>query len=196
MRILGAATLVGVGPEGMFGTHVPLMLDAEPAPLGRLCCHVARSNPQGAALRSASEVMVVYQGPQRYISPAWYPAKLESGKVVPTWNYVTIHAYGTARVIDDPEWLLRHVSELTDWHERNTPEPWKVSDAPPEYIAGLCKAIAGIEITLTRIEGKWKVSQNRTDADRKGVVAGLRAKGDAASLVMADLVAQAPREGD
>jgi len=194
MRNLGAATVVSVGPEGLMGTHVPLALHPHPAPLGTLCCHFARGNPHASLLQSAPEVMVIYQGPQRYITPAWYPTKQETGKVVPTWNYVAIHAYGSATLSHDPGWLLRHVSELTDWHERDAAQPWKVSDAPADYIAAMCKAIVGVEIKLSRIEGKWKVSQNRTQAERKGVIAGLGEIGDPASRAMADLVAQADPE--
>jgi transcriptional regulator len=152
--------------------------------------HVARANPVWREARTDAEVLVVFQGPQVYITPAWYATKAETGKVVPTWNYVLVEARGRLLVRDDAAWVHALVSGLTDLHEsaRELPSgdaPWKVSDAPDGYIAATQRAIVGIEIEITSIKGKWKVSQNRSAADRAGVVSGLQAVGrnDVATLV-------------
>jgi transcriptional regulator len=179
--------LIRAHPFAQLVTGGTAGLEADPAnsPNGTLRGHLARANGQLAALRQGSEALVIFQGLQAYVSPSWYPSKGEHGKVVPTWNYVAVHAWGAPRVIDDPAWLLRLVGELTDAHERDRASPWAVSDAPEEFIDGMLKAIVGIEIPIDRIEGKWKVSQNRSEPDRRGVVEGLRAAGDE---LMADLV--------
>jgi len=137
--------------------------------------------------------MAIFQGPHGYITPAYYATKAATGEVVPTWNYATVHAYGPLRVIDDPAWLRRFVEQLTDRHEANRhaltgAEPWKVSDAPAPYLDRLVKAIVGIELPIARIEGKWKVSQNRPADDRAGVVAGLSSDGDPVQRAMAELL--------
>lgn len=198
MRNIGVAAIVGVGPEGLIATHAPVFVDPVPTPEGKwgtLRCHFAKANPHAAALETTQEVLAIFQGPQSYITPAWYPTKQETGKVVPTWNYIAIHAYGKARVVNDAAWLLNHVSELTDFFEQEkmqgNEKSWKISDAPEEYIERMCKGITGIEIPLARLEGKWKLSQNRTLPERKGVVAGLQAERTGPSQMMADLVEQA-----
>lgn len=188
MRGLGACTLVSQGPEGLLATHLPIELDPAPAPWGTLRCHLARANPHWQALGPEREVLAIFQGPQGYVSPGWYATKRETGKAVPTWNYVAIHARGTARTYDDPERLLAHVTALTARHEAGRAEPWAPADAPADFIAAQLKAIVGVEVPLAHVEGKWKVSQNRTRADREGVVAGLHAQGDADSRTLADLV--------
>ena len=179
------AQLVTAGGQGIEANPLPMLIDPEPSPNGTLRGHLARGNGQVAALREGAEALVIFQGPQAYISPSWYPGKAEHGKVVPTWNYVAVHAWGRPRVIDDPTWLRRLVGDLTDTHERGRPNPWSADDAPEDFIAAQLKAIVGIEILIDRIEGKCKVSQNRSEPDRRGVVEGLRAEGDE---VMADLV--------
>jgi len=179
------AQLVTVGAQGLEANPLPMLIDPEASPNGTLRGHLARGNGQVAALREGAEALVIFQGPQAYISPAWYPGKAEHGKVVPTWNYVAVHAWGKPKVIDDPAWLRRLVGDLTDRHEHGRPNPWSVDDAPEDFIAAQLKAIVGIEIPIDRIEGKWKVSQNRSEPDRRGVVEGLRAAGDE---VMAGLV--------
>jgi transcriptional regulator len=135
------------------------------------------------------ECLVVFQGAQEYITPSWYPTKHQTQKAVPTWNYVTVHAWGRPRVVEDPAWLRRQLEDLTLLKEGGRPEPWKVDDAPAPYVAAQIKGIVGVEIPIDRIEGKWKVSQNRSEADRAGVVAGLRGEGASAGA-MAELVAE------
>jgi transcriptional regulator len=194
MAEIGAAAIVSQGPEGLIATHAPIQVLPEPAPWGGIRCHFARPNPHAAQIAAAGEVLLIFQGPQGYISPSWYPSKKQTGKVVPTWNYVAIHAYGRARTIEDPAWLRRHLGALTEGQERRYALPWRIDDAPAEFIDGLTKAIVGIEIALSRIEGKWKASQNRPEADRLGVIAGLRGQGDDNSLKLADLVQAAHSE--
>ncbi len=153
---------------------IPFVLDADPAGgPGILRAHVARANPVWQASQSAGESLVVFQGAHGYISPAWYPSKAEHGKVVPTWNYITVHGRGTVRGIEDADWLHAFVTRLTDRHEGTRPAPWAVSDAPADYVDAMLRAIVGIEIVLTSLAGKWKVSQNRSAADRDGVAHGL-----------------------
>lgn len=167
--------------------HIPFLLDPTRGPLGTLVGHVARANRVWKTA-STVESVVVFQGPQHYVSPGWYPSTQEHGKVVPTWNYAVVHAHGTPRVVDDRAWLRRHVGELTDVHEGYRAEPWRVADAPPSHIETLLQAIVGIEIEVSRLVGKWKTSQNRSPADRRGVVAGLEGMGDTESRRMAALV--------
>tara|TARA_R110002167_G_scaffold222826_6_gene427780 strand:- start:675 stop:1322 length:648 start_codon:yes stop_codon:yes gene_type:complete len=196
MRDIAAATIVCQGPDGLIASHVPIELDRDPAPHGRIRCHFARANPHAEIAAAAGELLLIFQGPQRYVTPSWYPSKPETGKVVPTWNYVAIHAYGTVeKSFSAPEELRRHLSAMTARHEAGFAQPWGLDDAPSDYIGMMCRAILGLEIRLSRIEGKWKVSQNRTPADRTGVIDGLRAEGDAASLQMADLVEAAANNG-
>ena len=183
------AQLVTAGGRGLQANPLPMLIDPEASPKGTLRGHLARGNDQVAALREGVEALVIFQGPQAYVSPAWYPSKDAPGpghgKVVPTWNYVAVHAWGMPRVIDDVAWLRRLVGDLTEAQERDRTNPWAVEDAPEEFIAGMLKAIVGIEIPIDRIEGKWKLSQNRPEPDRRGVVDGLRTDGN---TVMADLV--------
>ncbi len=177
------ATLVHAGPRGLAADHLPFLIDPEPGPYGTLRGHVARANPLWRAAAGA-EVLVVFQGPEAYVTPGWYPSKQETGKVVPTWNYVVVHAHGRLRTIDNAAWLRDLVGALTDRHEAPRASPWQVSDAPADFVAAQLQAIVGIEIPLERLQGKWKMSQNRTPADRDGVRAGLesRAAGDDAAV--------------
>lgn len=167
--------------------HIPFLLDTDRGPHGTLVGHVARANPVWRALTAAATV-AVFQGPEAYISPSWYPSKPVHGKVVPTWNYAVVHAHGTARVFDDRAQLLALVARLTALHEAPQAQPWQVTDAPADYIDTLLGAIVGIEITVQRWVGKWKVSQNRTLEDRLGVAAGLQTRGTAKTDAMAALV--------
>ncbi|HEX4234101.1 MAG TPA: FMN-binding negative transcriptional regulator [Caldimonas sp.] len=160
---------------------VPFILDAEGDAPGVLRAHVARANPVWTTARDDVDALVVFQGPHGYVSPAWYPSKAEHGKVVPTWNYLMVQARGRLRAIDDRAWLREFVTRLTDRHESGRTAPWAVGDAPGDFIDTMLGAIVGIELTLSSLVGKWKVSQNRGDADRKGVVEGLvRERGDTA----------------
>jgi transcriptional regulator len=185
--------LITSGPGGLMANPIPFLIDAGASPHGTLQCHMARANPQWRELDGLKECLVVFQGPQDYVSPSWYPTKLETGKVVPTWNYATVHAWGKPVVIDDPAWLRHQIDGLTLAREGLRPEPWKVDDAPPDFVTAQIKGIIGVEIPIGRIEGKWKVSQNRPEADRAGVVAGYRGQG-VAGASMADLVAQGTRK--
>jgi transcriptional regulator len=185
------ATLVTYGETGLEVNHLPFLLDPRRGESGTLRGHVARANPVWRQLSGTSESIAVFQGPECYISPAWYPSKQEHGKVVPTWNYAVVHAHGIAHTIEDGDWLLALVSELTDTHEAVNTLPWKVTDAPSEFIEKLIESIVGIEIPITKINGKWKVSQNRPPADRQGVIAGLQTSREEAAQAMAALVKHA-----
>ncbi len=188
MREIGAGIVVGTGPDGLIASHVPIELDATAGPNGTLRCHFAKPNPQADAIADGQELLVIFQGPQAYVSPNWYPSKHQTGKAVPTWNYVAVHAYGRAEMFDDPAKLQTHLAAMTDHFESPYQLPWKLSDAPDGYIDGMCQAIVGLEIEITRLEGKWKMSQNKSEHDVHGVINGLRAQGDEE---MADLVTQA-----
>jgi transcriptional regulator len=185
------AALVTYGDSGLEVNHLPFLVDSDRGEFGTLRGHVARANPVWRQLSATSETIAVFQGPECYISPGWYPSKQEHGKVVPTWNYAVVHAHGVAHAIEDGAWLLQLVSELTDTHEAASALPWKVTDAPAEFIDKLIESIVGIEIPISRINGKWKVSQNRPPADRLGVIAGLATRQDESSTAMAGLVQQA-----
>lgn len=182
---LGA--LVALTPAGLEANHIPFEIDPDPAPLGTLRGHIARANPLWRQT-AAAEVLVIFQGPSAYVSPSWYPTKRETGMVVPTWNYAVVHAHGVPRFIEDRAWLRSFVEALTDRHESGRPDPWRVSDAPSEFVDKLLGAIVGVEIPIARLIGKWKVSQNRPAADRAGVVEGLLRQGGEAAAAMADAV--------
>ncbi|CUJ53942.1 FMN-binding negative transcriptional regulator [Achromobacter dolens] len=179
--------LMTSGKGGLMANHIPCLLCPE-GPQGVLRLHMARANPQWQELAAGGECLVVFHGAQAYITPSWYATKAETHKVVPTWNFVAVHVWGQARIHDDPAWVRAQIGALTDAQEKARAQPWRVEDAPEDFIAAQMRAIVGVEIAITRIEGKWKVSQNRTVADRQGVAAGLaNEQGDA---VMAGLVAR------
>lgn len=188
---IGAAAVVGHGPDGIVATHVPIELDAAAGSQGVIRCHFARPNPHADAIAAGQELLLIFQGPQGYVTPSWYPSKHQTGKAVPTWNYIAIHAYGTAQTFDDPERIKAHLAALTDHFESPYAVPWKLGDAPDGFIDGMCRAVIGIEIEITRLEGKWKLSQNKAATDALGVVNGLRAAGGDANNAMADLVQEA-----
>jgi transcriptional regulator len=187
--------LISHGPQGLEANSIPFLIDAQASPLGTLQAHMARANGQWRGLSEASEVLVVFQGANHYITPSWYETKRETGKVVPTWNYVMVQARGRPRVIEDAVWLRAQIEALTRTNERTRAAPWAVSDAPADFIEAQIKAIVGVEIELTAIAGKWKASQNRPAADRLGVIAGLEELGDEASLEMARIVRDAAPKG-
>jgi transcriptional regulator len=187
-------TLVTLGEAGLEASHVPMLIDPEPAPYGTLMGHVSRANPQWRRPAAGVQALAMFLGPDAYISPAWYATKRQTGKVVPTWNYVAIHAYGEVRFFEDAERLLRLVTRLTETHEAGRPEPWAVSDAPPAFIRGQLKGIVGFELPIVRLEGKWKMSQNRTAEDRAGAVEGLRREGGAEEAVVAEIMVVAERK--
>lgn len=168
--------------------HIPFLVESNEGKYGRLIGHVARANPIWKTFSRTIESVVIFQGPQGYITPSWYPSKRAHGKAVPTWNYAVAHAFGVPRAIEDLEWLHEHVKNLSDLQESDRPVPWKISDAPRAYIETMLKAIVGIEIPLSTVIGKWKMSQNKTSEDRLGTIEGLRARGDAMSQDMAALV--------
>lgn len=168
--------------------HIPFLVDPSPAPLGTLVGHVARANGIWRSFAKDLESLVIFQGPQCYITPSWYPSKRTHGKVVPTWNYAVVHVQGVPRAIEDTDWLLAHVTALSDRHEAGREAPWSVGDAPREYVAENLKAIVGIEIPIGAIVGKWKTSQTRPPADRAGTIEGLLERGDENSRQMAALV--------
>ena len=180
--------LVTNGHSGLIANPIPFALAPTASSLGTSRAHLSRANPQWKDFDPAQEVLVVFQGVETYITPSWYEAKREHGKVVPTWNYAIVQAYGRMKTIDDPAWLLQQITAITDVQEASRAEPWSVNDAPSDFLAGQLKGIVGIEIEITRIEGKWKVSQNKPEADRRGDAEGLRVAGDETAHRMAELV--------
>ncbi len=182
------AMVVTHGAQGLQASHLPLLLRPDEGPNGTLYGHFARANPQWKELQEGAEALVIFAGADAYVSPGFYPGKAEHGKVVPTWNYVAVHAYGTAQVITDAEPLLDLVSALTDHHEAGRAQPWKVADAPADYIDGMLKAIVGFALPIQRLEGKRKLSQNRSSADMAGVREGLAASPDAQDRALAHLM--------
>jgi transcriptional regulator len=190
MRTNPFAALVALTANGLEANHLPFELDPEPVPFGTLRGHIARGNQLWRQVSADTEALAIFQGPHTYVSPSWYPSKRESGKVVPTWNYIVVHAYGRLRFIDDKVWLHQLVNQLTTRYETGRPEPWQVSDAPEEYIDKQLGAIVGVEVQISRLSGKWKVSQNRSLADRQGVVEGLLREDTPSATAMAEVMRQ------
>lgn len=184
------ATLVTIGAEGLCANHLPVELCPEPQPYGTLIGHVARANPVWREFANGHEAMLIFQSSDTYITPSWYPSKAETGKVVPTWNYAVVHAHGPLRAITDPQWLKAHVERLTNQHEAAFAQPWALADAPGDFVEKLIGGIIGVEMTISRLVGKWKTSQNRPEADQRGVVDGLRELGTPEARQMAEYVAQ------
>jgi transcriptional regulator len=181
-------TWVTLSDGELAANHIPFLLEPERGPNGTLVCHVARANPVWQKFSATQRSIVSFQGADSYITPSWYPTKHSHGKAVPTWNYAVVHAHGTPRAIEDRAWLLSHVTRLTSTNEDSQAVRWEVSDAPSDYIARMLDMIVGIEIPIDTLIGKWKVSQNRPDADKLGVVAGLTARGGTNDAAMASLV--------
>jgi transcriptional regulator len=194
IRQSGLATLVTLGADGMEASHVPMLLDPEPAPFGTLHGHIARSNAQWQRAAADAHALAIFLGPDAYVSPSWYATKRETGKVVPTWNYVAIHVYGLVRFFDDARRLHAHITKLTERQEARRAAPWAVTDAPEDYIRGQLKRIIGFEIPIARVEGKWKMSQNRPAQDRVGVVEGLLREGGPAEAGVAKIVAEVNKD--
>lgn len=180
--------LISAGPGGLLANPIPFLIDPHGGECGTLRCHMARANPHWRELEAVEECLVVFQGPQDYVTPSWYATKQETGKVVPTWNYATVHAWGRPQVIADAAWLRRQIGDLTLSREGKRAQPWAVGDAPDDFIAAQIKGIIGVEIPISRIEGKWKMSQNRPAADRAGVIAGFREQGDDQAEILAAMV--------
>lgn len=189
VRARPLATLVVTTPDGLVANHVPMLLAAGTDGAVVLRGHVARANPLWRHAADGCAALAVFHGPQAYVSPGWYPSKREDGRVVPTWNYAVVHAHGTLRAVDDPAWIHALVTALTDTHEAGRPAPWAVADAPAEFTARMVAAVVGIELRVNRLEGKWKMSQNRPGPDRAGVVAGLQAEGGPAGAEVAAWIA-------
>lgn len=168
----GAANLVTMTRQGLLATLLPFIYDPDAGEQGALQGHLARNNTQWSQ-PAVGEALAIIQGADAYVSPSWYASKAEHGRVVPTWNYTTAHVYGQLVIHDDPEWLDQQVRRLTGLHEAGLEHPWSVDDAPARYIAGQLRAVVGVELVITRIEAKAKLSQNRPEADIDGVMAGL-----------------------
>jgi transcriptional regulator len=190
-RVFGL--LISNGAEGLTANSVPFVLDAGASKLGTLKVHLARANPQWRDLQTSPDALIVFQGHDHYITPSWYETKRETGKVVPTWNYTMVQAKGRAKVMDDA-WLAQQIEELTQALEQRREQPWRVGDAPADFIAMQRRAIVGVEIEIVDIRGKWKTSQNRNAADCAGVVAGLEAMGDEDARAMAEIVRETSRD--
>lgn len=178
MRATGLATLVSMTEDGLIASHAPMLIDADPAPYGTLIGHLAKANPHACLADPRVRTLVIFQGADGYITPSYYAAKNEHGKVVPTWNYTAAHAYGTLELFDDRAALLEVVTRLTNRHETSRAQPWAVSDAPSDFVRGMLNGIVGIRLPIARLEGKVKMSQNRPAADQVGVVEGLRRDGE------------------
>lgn len=188
MRARPLATLVTLADSGLVANHVPVETVGEPLPHGMLRGHIARANPLWREYRAGSEALAIFQGPQAYISPSFYPSKQETGEVVPTWDYAVVHARGTLRFVQDRVWLRALVTRLTDAHEASRPVPWKIGDAPPPYIEKMLSMIVGFELSITGLTGKWKLSQNHSATNRLGVAKGLRGAAGAESREVADML--------
>ena len=186
--------LVTHASQGLLASHVPMLLNPDEGPCGTLYGHLARANPHWQDLAQGTEALVIFAGEQAYISPTFYPGKADHGKAVPTWNYLAVHAYGMAEVFDDAERLLALVSRLSDRHEANRPAPWAVSDAPADYVDSMLKAIVGFRLPITRLQGKRKLSQNRSAADIQGVREGLAASLDVRDQTLARFIPQGAPE--
>ncbi len=188
------STLVTTTSNGLNANHIPLIL-VENESFGILQGHVARANPIWRESSADVESIAIFQGSNAYISPAFYATKEENGKVVPTWNYAVVHAYGTLRVIDDAVWLRSQIERLTMQQEADFPKPWTLSDAPDDYIEKLITAVVGIEIVITKLEGKWKVSQNQPEKNKESVVEGLEKRNGVNDKNMAALIGQELTKG-
>lgn len=195
MRAARLATLVTTTADGLMATPLPLFLVADEGEMGVLYGHVAKANPHWQT-PATGEAMAVFMGPDAYVSPSWYATKRETGKVVPTWNYVTVHAHGPVEFFEDAYRLLDVVTRLTDLHEAERAEPWAVSDAPERFTQMQLRAIVGVRLPITRLEGKAKMSQNRNEADRAGVAAGLRESDRATDRIAAEIVTDTLKGGD
>ena len=180
---------MSAGSAGLYASHLPTVLKDD-GPYGVIECHLARANPHCRDLAEGGEALMIFQGPEGYITPNWYPSKAAHGKVVPTWNYAVVHATGRPEVMKEKAWLLRHVGELTAQQERTEAKPWALSDAPDSYIDVMLRGIVGFRFAITRLEGKWKMSQNREAIDQEGVVQGLNTRAVGDDLEMAEIVAR------
>lgn len=191
IRDIHFATLVTTFEGEIFCSHLPLLMVEEDDGSLRLEGHLARPNPHWRALGEARVSLAIFQGPQAYVSPSWYALKKETGKVVPTWTYVAVHAHGQLRLMESPEKLLAHLARLTFRNEAGRADPWQLGDAPDGFIEAMSRGIVGVELAVERLEGVWKLNQHRSEADRAGMIAGLRQEGLAAATQIAALAEKA-----
>jgi transcriptional regulator len=196
IKQLGFGTLVTAGKDGLEASHLPMLVHQEPAPFGTLYGHVARANTQWKNVQAGVQALAIFLGPNVYVTPSWYPTKIQTGKVVPTWNYLAVHVYGEIAFFEDPARLREHVAELTDAHETSRAKPWAITDAPSDYIDKMLGAIVGFELVITRLEGKWKMSQNRPEQDLAGVLEGLSREGGEPERAVAEIMAAPDQPGN
>lgn len=186
MRDIKLCAMVSTTPDGLHATHLPVLVEQTADDRIVLNGHVARNNPHWRAVAQGAASIAVFQGPHSYITPSWYETKQETGKVVPTWGYIAVHAHGRLDIIEDMDWLRGHVGALTQFHESTQAEPWAVSDAPDDYIAVMLRGIVGVRLTVERIEGSWKLNQHRSAADQSSTVAGLQNAGGEQRVALSD----------
>ena len=173
MRDIKLSAMVSTTPDGLQVSHIPVVVEKTDDDTIVLNGHVSRNNPHWRAIREPAQSVAVFQGSHSYITPSWYQTKAETGKVVPTWGYIAVHAHGVLEIMDDADWLRGHVNELTNLHEADRPEPWAVSDAPEDFIKVMLRGIVGVRLTVERLEGSWKLNQHRSEADQRGTITGL-----------------------
>lgn len=173
MREIKLSAMVSTTGDGLFASHLPVIVEEAADGSIVLNGHLSRNNPHWRAITEPTETIAIFQGPHSYISPSWYATKAETGKVVPTWGYIAIHAHGKLEVIDDADWVRGHVNALTNLHEASRPQPWTVSDAPDDYVTVMLRGIVGVRLKVARLEGSWKLNQHRSEGDQRGTVAGL-----------------------
>ena len=189
IRDVTLGVLIIADDQGIEANHVPFhLVPGKDGGNGYLQCHLARANPVWQRIKNGDKVLVVFQGPHAYVSPSWYATKAETGKVVPTWNYLAVHAEGTAQGVQDADWLKQQLNHLTDHHESPMPKPWSVADAPADYTDRLVNAIVGVEIKIEKLTGKLKASQNQPERNQAGVKEGLQSSDDKNGVAMAKLM--------
>ena len=193
IRAWPLATVVTQSADGLNANHIPFVLHPGQGELGALHGHVPRANPMVQDLQAGVEILAIFSGPNGYISPSWYATKPKTGRVVPTWNYSVVHAYGVAELIADEDWLHRQLDALTREQESQFEQPWQVDDAPEDFTERLVSSLVGIKISITRLQGKTKASQNQPPENRQTVIAGLRSLGNSTADALADSVEKAPR---
>jgi len=191
MRQIKFSAMVSTTGDGLHASHLPVIVEETNDGSVVLNEHLSRSNPHWRAITEPAETVAIFQGPHSYISPSWYETKAETGKVVPTWGYIAVHAHGSLEVIDDADWVRGHVNALTNLHEANRPGPWAVSDAPDDYITVMLRGIVGVRLTVERMDGNWKLNQHRSEDDQRRTIAGLYGEDDPQSHELGDEMAEA-----
>ncbi|NNE25100.1 MAG: FMN-binding negative transcriptional regulator [Rhizobiales bacterium] len=191
MRYAKFCAMVSTTGGGLHASHLPVIVEETGDGSAVLNGHLSRNNPHWRAINEQAETVAIFQGPHSYISPSWYETKAETGKVVPTWGYIAVHAHGSLEVIDDADWVREHVNALTNLHEASRPEPWAVSDAPDDYITVMLRGIVGVRLSVERLDGSWKLNQHRSEDDQRSTIAGLYGEDDPQSLELGDEMAEA-----